>query len=420
MEAGEARDAAPESLGRFQVLERLGAGASGEVLLGLDPKLQRRVAIKLLRARSEDEPSGDSELAQRLRNEARALAQLNHPNVVTVHELGSHEGRDFMVSELVEGGTLRDWCARAERSPGEIVEVFVQAGRGLAAAHGAGLVHRDFKPENVLVSADGRVRVADFGLVSVPAAQGLGVASGADDADAGDEIDVAAAALTQTGALVGTPVYMAPEQLAGEAADARSDQFAFCVALYEALAGVRPFAGKRFAELIRNVKSGQLRPASDGRPIAKALRSVIERGLSPKPAERFSDLDELVRALEAAGGARRRGSRLALAVAATGLVGVGVLVWSQRGHDDEGARLPATPTEQSAQAPVASGAPSRPSARAETATLVAPPTQPKPAASTKPLPPRKVSPAQAALELDDPEAPSKVEERARELELDEE
>src|SRR3954468_8020130 len=212
------------AIGRYTVLERIGAGGMGVVYAVLDPELDRKVAVKLLRA-GEGSASRRAELEYRLVGEARAMAQLAHPNVVTVFEIGRFGDQLFLAMEFVEGHTLRDWLAEKPRSWREIVEVFAAAGEGLATVHAAGLVHRDFKPTNVLVGRDGRPRVTDFGLVQ--------------DGSPG----------TARGAIAGTPYYMSPEQFRGEPADARSDQFSFCVALFAALHGVRPFEADALGDL---------------------------------------------------------------------------------------------------------------------------------------------------------------------------
>ncbi|MBL8743732.1 MAG: serine/threonine protein kinase, partial [Myxococcales bacterium] len=235
-----------QTIGRYRVIGRLGEGGMGAVLAAHDPELDRTVALKILHESAGDERG---ELRDRLAREARAMAKLAHPNVVAVYDVGADpaSGQLFVTMELVDGTTLRDWL-RTPRSSRAILDVFMAAGTGLAAAHAAGLVHRDFKPENVLVGRDGRVRVGDFGLARPP--------RGAAASDA-----PLSPTLTRTGAIIGTPAYMAPEQFLGEAADARSDQFAFAVALFEALRGERPFAGASLRELSENVVAGRLSPS---------------------------------------------------------------------------------------------------------------------------------------------------------------
>ncbi|MCB9749087.1 MAG: serine/threonine protein kinase [Myxococcales bacterium] len=202
------------TIGRFRVVDRLGAGGMGVVYLAHDPELDRRVAIKVLRERG-----GGREAASRLQREAQAIARVAHPNVVAVHETGVHEGAVFVVMEHVEGRSLRTWLEEHARTPAEILDVFAGAGAGLAAAHAVGLVHRDFKPENVIVGADGRPRVLDFGLARSVLAEQL-VTLPTEGAGPLDE-------LTRTGAVLGTPSYMSPEQFLGGRLSPASDQFSF-------------------------------------------------------------------------------------------------------------------------------------------------------------------------------------------------
>ncbi len=254
-------DAAPEgAIGRFLLLRAIGMGAMGIVYAAYDPELRRRVALKLLRP-------GAGGGQERLLREAQAMARLQHPNVIAVHDIGTAGDRVFLAMELVDGQTLRAWLQSAPRTPSEIVAALAQAGRGLAAAHAAGLVHRDFKPDNVLVGDDGRVRVTDFGLAV------------AEDTRA---LDGAPAA--------GTPAYMAPEQHRGRPADARSDQFGFCVTLYEALCGRRPFAGRDLAELARAADAG---PPPPPPRVPRGVARAIRRGLQPDPRRRFASMDAL-------------------------------------------------------------------------------------------------------------------------------
>ena len=246
----------------------------GTVYLAQDDLLDRQVAIKVLR-RERVRADGQRGAARLLR-EARAMARLAHPNVVAVHEVGTMGQELFIAMEYVEGGTLRQWQA-SRRGWRDIVDAYVQAGRGLAAAHQAGLVHRDFKPENVLVGRDGRSRVTDFGIVESPDVV---------DADpgvepSGDEARPLPPSLTRTGAIVGTPAYMAPEQHRGATASALSDQFSFCVALYEALYRERPFAGETSAELLEQMLAGTMRPA----PAGARARAKLRRAPLPGPAD---------------------------------------------------------------------------------------------------------------------------------------
>ncbi|MCX4240847.1 serine/threonine-protein kinase [Paraliomyxa miuraensis] len=288
-------DAAPLKIGRYEVLETLGMGGMGVVYAAWDESLGRRVALKLLPGKH----VGSTRERARLAREAQALAKLSHPNVVHVYEVGEHEHGVFVAMELVEGVSLREWQLRATRTPEELVEVYLQAGRGLAAAHRAGLVHRDFKPANVLVGNDGRVRVVDFGL-----AQGPGLAA-ATTSGTGRTLSVPPQSpVTRTGALAGTPAYMAPEQIAGHEADARADQFSFCVALYEALAGCRPFGVG--ALRLASEPGVPPRPTRGARRIPLLLDRALRRGLAIEPSRRFLDMDALLRAIEARAIWRRR------------------------------------------------------------------------------------------------------------------
>ncbi|MBL9106737.1 MAG: serine/threonine protein kinase [Myxococcales bacterium] len=291
---GAAAIAPPARIGRFEVRGVLGAGGMGVVYAAYDPELARRVAVKVLRERQ----AGREDRAWR---EARALARLAHPNVVAIFEVGRHDGRLFLAMELVEGEPCDVWLRGRARAPGEVLEVFFQAGRGLAAAHGAGIVHRDFKPSNVIVAVDGRARVVDFGL-----ARGLGgrAEAAAADRDVAADVDIT---LTRAGGRPGTPRYMSPEQREGLAIDERSDQYAFCVALFEALAGDVPDATRSHPVFAR-------------RPLRRLHRALV-RGLSADPAARYPTMAALCAALEAA----MRPRRWPLAAAVAGLVGSAAL-----------------------------------------------------------------------------------------------
>ncbi len=259
------------------VLDLVGEGAMGQVYAAYDPVLDRKVAIKLLHVLTEG-----AEARERLLREAKSLARVAHPNLVGVHDAGAFHESVFIAMEFVEGTTLREWLKGAPQQSA-VLDAFLQAGRGLAAAHAAGLVHRDFKPENVLVGNDGRVRVSDFGLArdvgELPRPVELPPAS--------SELELPRMH-TATGTLVGTPAYMAPEQLAGQRADARADQFSFAVALAEALSGKRPFARNTAAV----VKAG-FKPVGPA-----AVQQALTRALSAEPSSRFGSLDELLVVLE--------------------------------------------------------------------------------------------------------------------------
>ncbi|WP_437713788.1 serine/threonine-protein kinase [Sorangium sp. So ce448] len=300
-------------LGRFEVIDRLGEGGMGVVVRARDHVLGRDVAIKVLRPEVLGRSGAATALA-RLVREAQAMARIKHPNVVTVHEVDASGGQVRVVMEHVDGRTLRAFCAEKRRPAAEVVAAFLQAGKGLSQVHHAGLVHRDFKPDNVLVGADGRVRVTDFGLAGL--AEGD---AGGGVAEAGIE-----AALTRSGSFLGTPVYMAPEQHRREAADARADQYAFCVSLWEALAGERPFAGKTYDELRENVALGRAREPPRGAEMPARIRRCLERGLSVDRDARYPDMDALLADLaKDPAAAWRRGL-----VAASGLALAGLLVFA--------------------------------------------------------------------------------------------
>jgi serine/threonine protein kinase len=406
----------PSHIGRYRVEGPLGAGGVGLVFAAFDPVLGRRVAVKLLRSDRPGMTAGD-----RLREEAQAMARLAHPNVVTVYDVGEHEGGVYIAMELVEGLSLRDWLAETARPWREVLAAYFQAGRGLAAAHDAGLVHRDFKPANVLMGRDGRVRVVDFGLASevVGASTLPHVATEADDVTALDEEDGAdqyhrasrltevettvdesgvraqaragasraseSAAALRTGDVLrtsdgsgsfdapspvdalqtydalhtrdggprpqselrtidvfrtmdplrtsdmlrtlvgpevtaeghllqtmapdpaatrpgvatarwvaGTPAYMAPELFLGRAADARSDQFAFCVALYEGLYGRRPFAGDTAVAIAEEVLAGRVLPPPQRTKVPRWIHAIVELGLAMHRHERHPSVRSML------------------------------------------------------------------------------------------------------------------------------
>ncbi|MEX1365883.1 MAG: serine/threonine-protein kinase [Nannocystaceae bacterium] len=330
------------TIGRYVVLERIGAGGMGVVYAAYDPDLDRRVALKILRSSLADDAAGQAR--SRLLREGKAMARVRHPNVVAVHDVGTDQGRVFIAMEFVDGGTLTDWLAAGPHSRDEILEVFLAAGEGLASAHRQGLVHRDFKPDNVLIAREGRVCVVDFGLArrdawaadaaSEPPTDSVG--DEGDHDDAGDELaqQVAAArndglalSITRTGMLLGTPAYMAPEQHLGLLPGAAADQFAFCVALYEALYGERPFVGASLAELLHNVMEGEVAPAPERARVPAWIRRVLLRGLHRKPRQRWPDMEALLEALGQAPGRRRRGWQVA-SLAALALVGGGLGAWA--------------------------------------------------------------------------------------------
>jgi serine/threonine protein kinase/tetratricopeptide (TPR) repeat protein len=389
----------PIKIGRFTLLEQLGAGAMGEIYAAYDDQLDRKVAIKLVRSGTELMVKAD----ERLLREAQTLAQVSHPNVVQIYEAGTYNGRLFIAMELIRGKTLSSWLKDLAQVPRpvrqyQILRQFIAAGRGLEAAHAAGLAHRDFKPDNVLVGDDGRVRVVDFGLaralVDEPDGESSAWSGGAldDDRDGAvgssepsmEDISLSAAVtrrdgepvaehagatttdplakterastsdersgvaghgapgglaggaggrpgridpppgtpklkaavrLTETGTVMGTPSYMAPETMRGAIADQRSDQFSFCVALYHALYEAFPFSGKSLRELRSSMESGEVAFAP-GVPVPAYVRKALHRGLSVTPSQRFAGIGELLAALEP----RARRLRSWIAVAASLIV----------------------------------------------------------------------------------------------------
>ncbi len=290
-------------VGRYLVLSKLGAGGMGVVFVAFDPELDRKVALKLLHPRlaADANPATVRDARARLVREAQALAKLNHPHIVAIHDVGEHQGTVWLAMEYVDGETLSAWLKQQRRTWREVLDVMDAAARGLSAAHNAGLVHRDIKPDNIMIGVD-RVRVMDLGLAR---------ALGGDDDSAGfvsADAPTAAAQLfealavrvTQAGAVMGTPAYMSPEQYRGQPADARADVFSFCVTLWEALMGERPFAGNTLVEFAANVLSGTVRPVPldpHAQRVPGWLRRVCTRGLAVDPERRFDSMEALLDAL---------------------------------------------------------------------------------------------------------------------------
>ena len=294
------------------MLSQLGAGGMGVVYAAYDPELDRKVAVKLLHPRLAGSVEGERARGRLLR-EAQALARLSHPNVVAVYDVGTYQEQVFIAMEFVRGASLAAWLRVRPRRTAEVLAVFQDAGRGLAAAHREGLVHGDFKPENVLIGDDGRVRVVDFGLSF---AQDAGVPED-EDADE-DEVfeDEGARAGRRRGFLRGTPAYLSPEQFQGEPGTARADQFSFCVSLFEGLYGERPFAGDDLSSLARTICVGEIPPEPPGRRLPGWLRRVVLRGLSTQASARFATMDELLAALARDPTRRRRRIVAGVALAA--------------------------------------------------------------------------------------------------------
>lgn len=278
----------------------------GVVYRAHDPELVRDVAVKLMNPDAVDEHN--AKLARgRLVREARAMARLAHPNVIHVYDVGTVEDGVFIAMELVEGRSLANWL-KQPREWLDVLPKFIEAGRGLAAAHAAGIVHRDFKPENVLVGDDGRVRVVDFGLAGAPAEPQEERWHETPASTIDSEMGRASISgpLTSTGTVLGTPKYMAPEQEKGSVPDAASDQFSFCVALFEALHGIPPFAGDAVAEYRANAQLSRIQPVPPETPVPSAIQAILSTGLEAEPTRRHGDMERLLRHLEDALHAHKR------------------------------------------------------------------------------------------------------------------
>ncbi len=304
------------AVGRFEVIRCLGTGGMGSVYEALDPKLDRRVAIKVLHA--------DVLQPDRLVEEGKAMARLNHPNVVTVYEVDASNGRAFVAMELVQGVTLRRWQAVAPRSWREILAMYRQVGEGIEAAHRAGLVHCDLKPDNVLVGDDGRPRVADFGIAVL--------GQGARTRGLGDDTTTVTELTRTSSGISGTPRYMSPEQFRGGALDHRTDQFALCVMLWEALYGTPPFGGDSLIALAERVTGGERNPPTERSAVPAWLRRVCDRGLATEPDERWPDTAALLSAL-GRGQARARRRTVLVSAAALGVLGACVYGGQRLSHN---------------------------------------------------------------------------------------
>jgi tetratricopeptide (TPR) repeat protein len=303
--------------GRYELRALLGAGGMGQVYEAWDRELERAIALKVLRP----ELSGAATLTERLVRESRLMAKVAHASVITVYDVGRADDVVFIAMKLVRGETLAAYVARTRPGWREIVKLYERAGAGLAAAHAEGIIHRDFKPDNVLLGPGGEVVVTDFGIARASAGDDLA-------ASASPERDVR---LTATGAALGTPAYMAPEQLAGEQVDARADVFAFCASMWESVFGARAFPGSNVDEIRAAMKQP---PRAPRRRVPRTLISALEQGLAIDPRKRWPDMPSLVRRFA---NLRRRIRRLAFAATAAGLVAlgtVGALVVGKPSHVD--------------------------------------------------------------------------------------
>ena len=299
------------NLGRYVVLDLLGEGGMGRVYSTYDPKLDRKVAVKLLNLRRQPSATGE----RRLLLEARALARLSHPNVITIYDVTAVDDRVLLAMEWIRGRTLKRWLDECARTHDEILTVFLQAGEGLAASHHAGLVHRDFKTSNVMVGDDGRVVVLDFGLARTTRGDDEGPVVDVDliehhDAPAGNAL---ATDPTRTGAVVGTPIFMSPEQRAGEAVGPASDQYSFCVALHHALFGDYPTT---------TLPNRDRAPSRSGDTVPLHVERALQRGLEPKSADRYPTLRALLDDLSGRPQSRRRRARTVVIAACLGALSV--------------------------------------------------------------------------------------------------
>ncbi len=290
----------PGKIGRFTVIRELGRGGTGIVYIAYDEQLDRKIAVKLLNNERPDDSSGSANA--RLLREAQAMARVSHPNIAAVHEVGMFHGQIYVAMEFVHGQTLGAWHRKGPASWQQVLAVYRQAAAGLAAAHEAGLVHRDFKPANAILGEDGRVRVLDFGLARADASPGgiaalertdEGLASLAASIEA-PNLDLS---LTVTGTVLGTPAYMSPEQFIGKRVETKSDQFSFCVALYEALFRERPFDGDTLPSLMTAVLTGKVREPTSASRAPRWLRLAVLRGLRHEPEQRWPSMRALELAL---------------------------------------------------------------------------------------------------------------------------
>jgi eukaryotic-like serine/threonine-protein kinase len=309
----------PVRLEQFEITGRLGAGAMGVVYEARDTELDRVVALKLLHPALRESGHSVEELTERLLEEARAMARVKHPNVVTVHQVGTHGGQVYVAMERAKE-TLREWLERARPTPERVRDVMLATARGLAAVHRAGLVHRDFKLDNVLMDDDGQPRVSDFGLVQKTSET------------------------PSSGVLAGTPAYMPPEQLRGEGADARSDQWAWAATAVEAFTGRRPFEGETLEQLLDSALGRVKDSALAGVP--PAVADVLRRALDPEPSARFSSMDALVERLESAPKPAPRWPLFAAIAIAAAVVGL--VLASRRGNDAVPAPAPSAEPAPSA------------------------------------------------------------------------
>jgi tRNA A-37 threonylcarbamoyl transferase component Bud32 len=395
-------------VGRYVIRGLVGRGGMGVVYAAEDPELMRRVAIKLLR-RDRIASGSSKHWKMRLLREARAIAQLSHPNVIAVHDVGFVEDDVFLVMELVDGATLSEWLSAQERTVAQILDVLLQAARGLAAAHAAGLVHRDFKPSNVLVGRDGRVRVVDFGVAR---------SSESSESDPSVPASALLAGLTMEGALIGTPVYMSPEQLLGRSIDARCDQYSFCLTLYEALYGSRPFDGRTLEERAESIKSARLPRRAPRAGVPQRVHDCVLRGLAFDPAERFASMEPIAAALASTRDASRAPLLLAVSMAFVAAIAAGVAVaFSGPRPSSVVIEAAAAPEPEKAVPDLEPTAPAR-AKGAETSTVDAP-TLSKPARAARPRTSGVTKGRRRRAQLESREKPAPAPRKSEQNEIDE-
>jgi tetratricopeptide (TPR) repeat protein len=314
----------PVRAGRYVLLDLVGSGGLGTVYSAWDPEIDRKVAIKLIRADATDDVD---DVQARLRREAQALAKVAHPNVVTIYDVGTFRDQLFLAMELVEGHTLGRWLSAAPRGWREIRDVLVQAGRGLAAVHDAGLVQRDFKPHNVIVGQGGVVKVLDFGLARAFASASVPSTSARAGASSSSLVDVQ---ITMPGLLAGTPAYMAPEQCRPGPIDARADQFAFCVTLFEALYGERPFPTQDVRARASAIAAGRIPALPASSEVPPWLHAAAMRGLASDPSERHPSMTHLLGAMQRDLQRKRSGWAIAAAATVSAVATAAAITWWPR------------------------------------------------------------------------------------------
>lgn len=328
--ATESRDV-PRTIGRYLIIERLGTGGMGEVFAAYDRDLDRRIAIKVLHRDGSDT---NGRRRDRLLREAQAMARVNHPNVVNVHEVGTAEGQVFLAMEYVKGPTLREWLSETTRDWSAVVDVISQAAAGLSALHTAGLVHRDVKPSNIIVGLDGRVRVLDLGLVGVGGDERVEEVADATHDDTASASRQMSIGLTRTGDILGTPAYMSREQFLGLDLTPASDIFSLAIVLFEALFGEHPFLADTFTKLRSNVVLGKIKKVEHTTKVPAWLRAAVLNGLASAPEQRPASMQAFRESLEPPVSRSRRWLPVVLSAAVVTLI-FGVYSWFNQATSPE-------------------------------------------------------------------------------------